>query len=60
MTPAKTLSIADKRISLGKAVDVELPAGESATGRDVVIPLHVQRGSEPGPVVAVTATVHGD
>ncbi|MEM7623682.1 MAG: succinylglutamate desuccinylase/aspartoacylase family protein, partial [Planctomycetota bacterium] len=36
------------------------PAGESATGRDVVIPLHVQRGSEPGPVVAVTATVHGD
>jgi len=57
---AKTFSIGDKRIRLGRFADVELPAGESATGRDIVIPMRVRRGVEPGPVVAVTAAVHGD
>jgi predicted deacylase len=52
--------IANKRIAPGRSADVEIPAGESAIGRDVVIPAHVRRGVEPGPVVAVTATVHGD
>ncbi len=58
--PHKTFSIADKRVPLGKAMDIDIPVGESATGRDVVIPVRVRRGHEPGPTVAVTATVHGD
>lgn len=56
----KTLQIAGRRVGLGRSVDLEIPAGHSSTGRDVTIPVRVVRGSEPGPVVAVTAAVHGD
>lgn len=56
----KTFTIAGKRIALGASRDVDVPAGESSTGRPITIPVRVRRGKEPGPVVAVTATVHGD
>ena len=56
----KVLQIGGRRSGLGRAVDLEIPAGHSSTGRDVTIPVRVVRGAEPGPVVAVTAAVHGD
>jgi len=33
---------------------------EGYTGNDVSIPVHIWRGKEPGPTVAITAAVHGD
>ncbi|MEL7484856.1 MAG: succinylglutamate desuccinylase/aspartoacylase family protein [Planctomycetota bacterium] len=53
-------SLAGVSVGLGERRDIEVPVGESATGRDHVVPTRVWRGAEPGPVVAITAAVHGD
>lgn len=38
----------------------ELVVSESISGADVTIPVYVWKGRKPGPVVSVTAAVHGD
>ncbi|HCT44134.1 MAG: succinate dehydrogenase [Phycisphaerae bacterium] len=38
----------------------ELIISESVAGRDIAIPVYVWKGHEPGPIVCVTAAVHGD
>jgi predicted deacylase len=40
--------------------DVRLPISESYSGMTVRIPLHIRRGPEDGPVVFITAALHGD
>jgi predicted deacylase len=49
-----------KRIPLGASKDVQLAIGESYSSRTVQIPMHVIRGPEEGPVVFITAALHGD
>ena len=49
-----------QRIAPGESRDVELAIGESYSSTTVRIPLHVQRAVQPGPVVFVTAALHGD
>ncbi len=44
----------------GEARDVRLAVGESYSSRTVSIPIHVRRSTEPGPVVFVSAALHGD
>lgn len=66
MPPASTskdladLVIGDTTVGRGERRDVDVLVSESAAGRPVDLPIHVWRGAEPGPVVAVTGTVHGD
>ncbi|MGP1273472.1 MAG: succinylglutamate desuccinylase/aspartoacylase family protein [Phycisphaerales bacterium] len=60
MTQGSVFTLAGKRIAPGTSRDVEVPVGESATGREVTVPTRVWRGSEAGPTVAITAAVHGD
>lgn len=38
----------------------QLVVSESISGADVTIPVYVWKGKRPGPVVCVTAAVHGD
>ena len=47
-------------IAPGEARDVTLPVSESYSSATVQIPIHVRRAREPGPVVFVTAALHGD
>jgi len=47
-------------IAPGEGRDLELQVSESLSGAAVTIPLHVRRGLEDGPVVFVTAALHGD
>ncbi len=47
-------------IAPGESRDVKLAIGESYSGMTVRIPLHICRGQEDGPVVFVTAALHGD
>ncbi len=47
-------------VAPGESRDVELLVSESFSGSAIVIPLHVRRGPEDGPVVFVTAALHGD
>lgn len=48
------------KIAPGESRDLELKVGESASGSSIIIPLHVRRGLEEGPVVFVSAALHGD
>ena len=47
-------------IAPGESRDLELKVSESFSGMTIKIPLHVRRGLEEGPVVFVTAALHGD
>jgi predicted deacylase len=47
-------------IPAGESRDVELDVSESYSSMPVRIPIHVRRAVEPGPVVFVTAALHGD
>jgi predicted deacylase len=44
----------------GQSTEVTLAIGESYSGMTVQIPIHIRRASEDGPVVFVTAALHGD
>ncbi|MCA9149208.1 MAG: succinylglutamate desuccinylase/aspartoacylase family protein [Planctomycetales bacterium] len=56
-------SIADwngQEIHSGGAFDVTLAVSESYSGATVQIPIHIRRAELEGPVVFVTAALHGD
>ena len=47
-------------IAAGESRDIKLAVGESYSSMTVQIPLHIRRAEEDGPVVFVTAALHGD
>ncbi len=47
-------------IPAGESRDVRLAVSESYSSMNVRIPIHIQRAKEEGPVVFVTAALHGD
>ena len=47
-------------ISAGESRDVSLAVGESYSSMTVQIPIHIRRAVAEGPVVFVTAALHGD
>lgn len=47
-------------ISPGQSCDVTLAVGESYSSMTVEIPIHIRRAEAEGPVVFVTAALHGD
>ncbi len=48
------------RIPPGEGRDVSIAVSEGYSGLAIQIPIHVRRGPEEGPVVFVTAALHGD
>jgi len=50
----------DQVVEAGSSKDVYLAVSESYSSITVRIPLHVRRAEEDGPVVFVTAALHGD
>lgn len=58
-TPAEDVWF-DQQVLPGEARDLEVPVGETFSSAEVHIPIHVRRGPEPGPVLFVTAALHGD
>ena len=47
-------------IAPGSGVEVSLELGEGPTGNSRSIPVYVMHGTKPGPVLALTAGIHGD
>lgn len=47
-------------IAAGESRDVTLSVSESYSSMNVEIPIHIRRAVKPGPVVFVTAALHGD
>lgn len=50
----------NQALAPGETHDVELAIGESYTGATIQIPIQVRRAKKDGPVVFVTAALHGD
>lgn len=59
-TTEGTLSLGGSRIPEGLRTDLLLPVSESYTGTDLSIPVTVVNGARGGPVLFVTAAIHGD
>lgn len=55
-----SFEIAGTHIAPGEARDLVLPVTQSYSGSEVHLPLRVVRASAPGPVLLLTAAVHGD
>ena len=49
-----------KEVPAGESIDVKLAIGESYSSMTVRIPIHIRRAVADGPVVFVTAALHGD
>lgn len=54
------LRIAGAEVPPGARADLQLKVSESYTGARTSIPVTVVHGVRPGPVVSITAAVHGD
>ncbi|MCL2540934.1 MAG: succinylglutamate desuccinylase/aspartoacylase family protein [Nocardioidaceae bacterium] len=56
----ESFAIGNVRVRAGSTQEVELPITRLVTGGDVSLPVRVVHGREPGPVVWITAAIHGD
>jgi predicted deacylase len=54
------LRIANQHIERGRSYDLHLSHTQSYTGLSISIPVRVVAAKQPGPTVALCATVHGD
>lgn len=55
-----TLSIGGHTIASGETRQIELPVVRLYTDTDICMPVHVAKGKKPGPILFVSAAVHGD
>jgi uncharacterized protein len=53
-------TIGGHTIKKGETVQIELPLLKMYTDTEVTLPVHIQRSKKDGPVVFVSAAVHGD
>ncbi len=60
MTKRKPFEINDHKIALGKRATVDIPVSMLADHTPVTLSVHVIHGSRPGPVLFVSAAIHGD
>ena len=56
----RPFEIAGNRVSAGKRMRMELPIGNLMSGTPVALPLIVVHGKKDGPVVWLSAAIHGD
>lgn len=54
------LTIGDTKIRPGERVNVDLPVADLYTSTSLSMPVKVIRGRQPGPVLFVSAAIHGD
>lgn len=54
------LTIGDTKIRPGERVNVDLPVADLYTSTSLNMPVKVIRGRQPGPVLFVSAAIHGD
>ncbi len=60
MNAAETFTLAGREIGLGETADLGIEISESYSGAAVSLPVRVVRARKPGPVVFITAALHGD
>ena len=55
-----TITIAGHEVARGKSADIDMPIVRLYTDTDISMPIHVRRAKKDGPVLFVSAAVHGD
>lgn len=60
MDARETLTIAGETISAGETKRFDIPVGRLYTEAEIAIPVYVKRGLKSGPVLFVSAAIHGD
>lgn len=60
MTANKTIEIGGTTIKPGTRVDVDLPIADLYTSTSLHMPVHIICGRQAGPVLFVSAAIHGD
>jgi predicted deacylase len=60
MARTKPFEIAGQRVRIGESKDVRLNISETYTGDKICVPLRVIRAKKTGPIVFITAAIHGD
>jgi hypothetical protein len=60
MVRNRSISIADKTIAPGQRADVHLPIADLYTATSLSMPVQVVNGRTAGPVLFVSAAIHGD
>jgi predicted deacylase len=56
----KVLTIGDTDVALGERASIDLPIADLYTGTSLYMPVKVIRGKRSGPILFVSAAVHGD
>jgi len=59
-TRNSAFEIGNLQVQPGKAEKGELPVAKLVTGSRIALPLHVMNGTKPGPVIWLSAAIHGD
>jgi len=57
---ATAITIAGISIEPGETRQIEMPAGKLYTDTAMSVPVYVKRGRKPGPVLFLSAAIHGD
>lgn len=55
-----TITIAGHEVGRGESLDIDMPIVRLYTDTDINMPIHVRRSKKDGPVLFVSAAVHGD
>ncbi|GAB2979505.1 succinylglutamate desuccinylase/aspartoacylase family protein [Nocardioides montaniterrae] len=56
----ESFAIGNVRVRAGSTKEVELPISKMVTGGDATLPVRVIHGRAPGPVIWISAAIHGD
>lgn len=60
MSIEAVIHIGNASIKMGQQVTVNLPMPKLYDCTPITLPVHIIRGKEPGPVLCLTAAIHGD
>ena len=56
----KTLEILGEKIELGESKTVDFNIAKLFTSTNIAIPVIIERSLIPGPIILITAAIHGD
>lgn len=57
---SEVLEIGSHEIKLGETVQIDLPVSSLYIGTTIAVPVYVKRGKKDGPIIFVSAAIHGD
>lgn len=60
MTSRESFHLGETQVRAGRRVDIELPVAKQVTGASIVLPVIVAHGKHEGPVIWLSAAIHGD